>query len=407
MTRHHIYKRSISILKISYPILFGALFSGLIFLFLLKLLPSSKLAVHFYSFVMQQRCRNSESHLHCYTQEIPILMSQPFNLSMEDTFIVTRLVQQQDQSFPYCHVLGHKLGAIELSRNPDNWKELISHCPIGYCNNGCIHGVLQERFKAESFNEEELEAIKPDLTGTLCQPRANWNPTVFEKTECYHALGHLSMYLTNGNIKRSLDLCDEFVLFEKHKPYALNCYDGSFMILYQPLEPEDHALSRGKTPGKDQVISFCNQFINGKKDSCLTESWPLMISELYNPDLMEKFCSGNNISDYNRCYSVLISAITTIHYKFNAEEMKNYCQKLPPKENSKCLEAAALKFVITNYQNIPKAVDMCNKSESLREDSSCFKRIGFYIFSSFKLNSDEYKFACQNLPPKLTKECTI
>jgi len=399
-------KKILHALKQTYPYFIACFFSVLLFLFLLKIIPSSELAIPFYSFIMQQRCNSSKSHLHCYTEEVPNLMSQPFNLSMEDTFKVTRHIQQADQAFPYCHVLGHKIGAKELDRNPGNWRDLISRCPIGYCNNGCIHGILQERFKAESLTDAELDKIKPDLTQALCQPRLNWNPTVFEKSECYHALGHLSMYLTNGDINRSLSLCDEFVSLERHKPYALNCYDGSFMILYQPLEPEDHALSRGKTPRKDQVITYCSQFKDSKKDSCLTESWPLMVTDLYNPLFLESFCAQKNINDYNRCYSVLLSAITTIHFKFDASKIKNYCNQLAPQQNSKCLEAAALKFVVTSYKNIPTAVDLCNFSEKTTTDSSCYKTIGFYIFSSFKDGSEEYNFACNNLPPGLTHSCT-
>ncbi len=45
-------------------------------------------------------------------------------ISMEDTFRVTKIVQELDPAYTYCHVLAHKLSFAESQRKQDDWKEI-------------------------------------------------------------------------------------------------------------------------------------------------------------------------------------------------------------------------------------------------------------------------------------------
>src|SRR5687767_6545836 len=67
-------------------------------------------------------CRTQPNSRPCYDEEIPKLMDE---ISMEDAFKVTALIQKQDDSYWYCHVLSHKLVAREVQADPDNWKEVL------------------------------------------------------------------------------------------------------------------------------------------------------------------------------------------------------------------------------------------------------------------------------------------
>jgi hypothetical protein len=197
-------------------------------------------------------------------------------ISMEDAFQVTGLVQQEDPTYQYCHVLGHELAAREVKKNPDGWKDVVSRCPSGMCSNGCIHGGFQERFRAESFTDQQITSIKPDLK-VICEDRASWHPTGLEQASCYHALGHLTMYLTSGEVGRSLPLCDELSLKSSVRDYRQLCYDGVFMQIFQPLEPEDFALVHGKQPIKETFGAYCDNYSGTQRGSCISEGWPLFL----------------------------------------------------------------------------------------------------------------------------------
>ena len=97
-----------------------------------------------------EKCSSSSYRPSCYDEELPKLMDF---ISMEDALKVAKIVQSQDSSYRYCHVLGHKLSAKEYHKDTDNWKDIIHRCPYGECANGCQHGVLQERFRGEFLTD--------------------------------------------------------------------------------------------------------------------------------------------------------------------------------------------------------------------------------------------------------------
>jgi len=94
------------------------------------------------------KCQSETYSPGCYDREIPKLMDY---ISMEDAFKVTSIVQGEDKTYTYCHVLGHKLAAREIDKDPSKWKEVVTRCPSGICSNGCIHGGFQEKFRSETF----------------------------------------------------------------------------------------------------------------------------------------------------------------------------------------------------------------------------------------------------------------
>ena len=92
-----------------------------------------------------KKCSSASYKPTCYEKEVPMLMD---SISMEEAFQVTRIIQDLDKSYQYCHVLGHELSARETAKDPGKWKDIIPRCPSGLCSNGCIHGAFQERFRA-------------------------------------------------------------------------------------------------------------------------------------------------------------------------------------------------------------------------------------------------------------------
>lgn len=353
------------------------------------------------------KCQSSDYHPGCYDQEIPKLMDQ--GISMEDAFQVTRVVQDEDPSYSYCHVLGHNLAAKEVQKDPIKWKDVVARCPSGMCSNGCIHGGFQEKFRAESLPPDQVDKLKPDLK-TICEDRANWHPTGLEQASCYHALGHLTMYVTNADTNKSVSLCDEISLKADGRDFRQLCYDGVFMQIYQPLEPEDFALVKGKQPNPDQVVNFCGKYSNLPQASCLSESWPLYRKDLMQkPNSLVEFCSKETTLNQQRCYNGLFYVLTA-EFNFDSNRVKNYCLALPSRSvdgsidiQGQCFANAASRMIETDYRNIDKSVELCKQSQS--SQSECFQELVYYSTYNFHQGSPEFSHLCQSLPQPWQNQC--
>lgn len=334
----------------------------------------------------------------CYDREIPKLMDY---ISMEDAFRVTSIVQEKDKTYSYCHVTGHELSAREVQKDPDKWKDVVSRCPTGMCSNGCLHGGFQERFRAETFSDEEIEKLKPDLE-TLCEKRDSWNPTGLEQASCYHAIGHLSMYLTNADINRSINLCEEVAIKLNGRDYSQLCFDGAFMQIFQPLEPEDFALIAGKEVEKEKLYSFCHKFEGKKRDSCWTEGWPLYRSELAEPKGLVDHCS--KADDANRCYNAIIYVMTA-QFGLDSDKVFKYCSGLPDTRSGRCFANAASRMIEVDYRNAQKAIGLCEAGSDFDKNSECLNELLMYSTYNYHVNSEPFLKLCNGLPDPWKLRC--
>ncbi len=345
-------------------------------------------------------CSQSDYRPGCYEKEVPKLMNR---ISMEEAFQVTRLIQQQDSSFAYCHVLGHNLSAQEVSKDPSKWKEVVTRCPSGLCSNGCIHGGFQERFRSDSLDDAQIKQLKPDLI-SVCQPRQSWHPTDLEKSSCYHALGHLAMYITRADINKSLSLCSEITAGDAGNDNSQVCDDGVFMQIFQPLEPEDFALVKGKVPSKSNIQSFCRQFANKAGGSCLTEAWPLSFSQISTPTGLTTYCSQADISEQDRCF-LSLEYVIVAQFKFDLSRLKNFCQELPINRSGACFAHVSSRLIETDFHNISKSVAFCAEGLPFDPENLCYKELLFYSTFNFHPGSVEQKQLCQELPEVWAKKC--
>jgi hypothetical protein len=335
----------------------------------------------------------------CYEEEVPRLMDA-IPISMEEAFAVTRLIQDRDKSYAYCHVLGHNLSAKETAKDPERWKEVVARSPGGMCSNGGVHGAFQERFRTESLTDEQIEIFKPDFKD-VCEPKPNWTPTKLQQATCYHALGHLLMYITEADIHKSTSLCAEITA-----NYAKLCYDGAFMQIFQPLEPEDFALIEGKVPKKEDMASFCSDFEERKLASCWTESWPLHRSEIKAPEGAVEFCTAflKNINDQTYCYRALFYVITA-QTQFDLVKMKTYCSELPGNVDGLCYANVASRLIETDFRNIKLSVDFCSGIDKEAAKRSCFEELLTFSTYNFIPGSKEFFELCNTMPDTWKQSC--
>lgn len=357
-----------------------------------------------YAAKIVEKCSSVQYKPGCYEEEVPKLMD---SISMEEAFQVTRLIQDKDRSYAYCHVLGHELSARETAKDPDKWKDVITRCPSGLCSNGCIHGAFQERFRAEALSSEEIDLLKPDLKH-ICEPKENWQPTGLERGTCYHALGHLLMYISSADINYSIRICKEVSVDMENRDWSQLCYDGAFMQIFQPLEQEDFALVAGKQPKKNELASFCKKFSAEERGPCWNEGWPLFRDEILTPKGLVNFCSRSilkNQAEEDRCYLAMFYVITA-QFQFDLDRMKVFCNGLPVSaRKNQCFANAASRMIETDYRNIPLVINWCSGVLSADGKDVCFQELILYSVYNFHAGSPEFFQLCGGLPEPWKSEC--
>lgn len=349
-----------------------------------------------------QKCRNEKYRPSCYDEEIPKLMDK---ISMREAFDVARVVQDAEgNDYLYCHVLGHNLSARETAKDPSKWKEVVAKCPSGMCSNGCIHGSFQERFRVESFSDEELDKLIPELS-EVCEEKPDWKPTGLEQASCYHALGHLVMYVAGGDIDKSNKVCD-VVSVKEHNNFLQMCYDGNFMQIFQPLEPEDFELVSDIAPKtREEAARFCTKYKGLKKTSCYQESWPLYFHQIMTPDGLVKFCSyTNEPAEQKRCYNGLFYVISA-QFKLDQIKINKFCGELPQSKRGQCFANSASRMIETDYRLADRALFLCEAAKKYGVEDVCYKELVFYANYNYHPGSQESKHLCDSLPNELKEKC--
>ena len=343
----------------------------------------------------------------CYDKEIPKLMDY---ITMEQAFDVTKIVQKTDTEYLYCHVLGHNLSRRETEKDPSKWMDVIARCPATMCNNGCLHGSMMDRYKSESLTDDQIEQLKPDLK-RVCEPRDKWHPTPIEISMCYHAIGHLNMYITNADLTKSADLCDLVGVKEDGRNYVQTCTEGVFMQIFQPLEPEDYALVKNLTPTKDKVVSFCDTFKDNfmRFEACRRESWPLFIDQLMKPISMEKWCSfSNRPYAFKTCQAAIMNMVT-VNFLVNnnqPDKLYDYCSGFSTKAyQGDCFADAAARMMQIDPSYVGKSLEICSIADSRGISEECYKNVAGYGRKTYHPDTKEYIEYCGLMPGKWKKFC--
>jgi len=343
----------------------------------------------------------------CYDKEIPKLMDY---ISMEEAFDITRLVQKEDPQYLYCHVLGHNLSKRETDKDPSKWMDVITRCPATMCNNGCLHGSMMARYKSESLNDEQIEKLKPDIQ-RICEPRGKWKPTPIEISMCYHAIGHLAMYITDADLNKSADLCTIVGTKEDGRNYVQTCTEGVFMEVFQSLDPEDVALVAKIKPTKDKVDQFCGAFKNDfiKFEACHRESWTLFQDELKDAKSLEKFCSfSDRPLSYKTCQAAMMNHFT-VEFVIDGNDMNkldNFCMGLDIETHKRdCYAYAAGRLVQIDPEYTDKGLLVCNLAKKRGLERECYTVLSEYGKRTFHVDTKEFKEYCAKMPDTWNDYC--
>lgn len=344
------------------------------------------------------KCFEAKDVAKCYDNSISDLMKK---ISMEEAFFVTSQIQQRDKRYPYCHVLGHRLASIETKKDVSKWKQVLARCPVGVCSNGCVHGAFQEKYRTDLGAFETLELSVEELRD-VCDPREDWNPSGLERGSCYHAIGHLLMYISNADINLSLKICDD-IGSKPDGDFRSVCYDGAFMQIYQPLEQEDKELIVGKEVNRQSVDTFCKQFTNLKLESCVIESWPLYSDEIQTAKGVQGFCSKLAGESMMACYRDVFY-LAPIQFGFDQRFMAKYCSQFENDLGSMCAGTMASRILEIDYNNFEKAINFCEIFES-KQQKDCLESLVNYADFAIARQKDKYDTFCNIIKERHGIDC--
>ncbi len=362
-------------------------------------LPKQKLPLEILANRVIAKCKHENPTETCYNTEIPKLMRL---MSMEEAFAVTSLVQERDPSFPYCHVLGHKLASIETQKNPDKWRDVVAKCPSGICSNGCVHGAFQEKYKEETLTGTSFTEAKNEF-GDLCEANSNLTLTGLTQGSCYHALGHLLMYVTGADINKSVATCDEIAKKSDGRDFTSLCYDGAFMQIFQPLDTDGKSLVRNFNIDAGNAWDFCKQFFSDKRNSCWQESWPIFLMQITTPMGLQGFCSKLNPSDRQDCF-VNAFYIMPIQFRFNKSNINSYCSGFVEELQKMCFAMTASRILEIDKRNGKEVVDFCSQLSGVNK-AGCFDQVVKDANFDFLPDSLERANLCSQLPDTWRNKC--
>ncbi len=349
-------------------------------------------------------CKQASDKTSCYEKEIPTTIASPASLSLEEAFAVTQLVQKQDRGYPYCHSLAHKLTAMEEKRFPQSWKSIMTRCPLSACNYGCLHGALLAHFRKETFNSSDINQALRDLVD-FCEPRDDWQPTRLDVSMCYHAIGHVMMFLASGKPAVALDLC-QAVGTTKTEPNKYEiCAEGVFMTLLYPNAADIPI--KMSPPTKENVAAYCRQFGQKEQDVCLRESASLFEKDLVTAPAILSFCKKmHQKASVEKCLGTVFNRTTDAAYQRAnpIDAIAGLCKTFPVPFSGSCFGLSAQRIIQTDLSFVSDAVALCSRAGDDARPA-CFQALIAYKPFLFPRQAPQAISFCRALPPPWEDEC--
>ncbi len=370
----------------------------------LRVYSAAPVSLERYAHAVVDQCAQAQNRSLCYENEVPKLLDR--GVSFEDTFAIAEEIQRLDTSGEYCHNIGHRLGATEVAKDPSKWKEVARRTPQGVCLSGGLHGAFQERFKTDFLALEKVPAFLEEVQG-FCDfdPQAPSSPAVLFM--CSHGLGHLFMFITDGALERSIGLCAA-VRFKDaggvtRDGQELSCYDGIFMQLFEPHEPEDYALIGNNGQTKETVGAFCKTFSGAVEAACVARSASLFYKELSKGPPHPLDCGVLDVSRRDLCRGTQLRLFARDTY-FNMDAADAYCATYPQEKRGWCY-ASAGSYAFMAGHDYDQSFTYCGRAATAGVGDQCYQALSIMIPYSFMQEEHLRLELCAKLPPPYALKC--
>lgn len=132
--------------------------------------------------------------------------------------ILRKESSKDKQTLALCHDILHVIGHTAYDKY-GSFKEAVKY-QSDFCNSGYIHGLFESYFNSI---ENPLVGLSEQCSDFGAGKRQ------FDLWQCHHGIGHGFMYLTGGDLDKSLQLCRDGL----QKPEAVSsCQNGAYMEMF-------------------------------------------------------------------------------------------------------------------------------------------------------------------------------
>lgn len=351
-------------------------------------------------------CADAEYRPSCYEERVPALLNA--GVPYEDTFEVAYEIQKLDTSGEYCHNIAHRLGATEVAKDPALWKDVIRRTPHGKCLNGGIHGAFQERFRASELASAHIPSFVNEMQD-LCTVRTDLPSSPGDIASCVHGIGHLFMFVTDGNVQDSISMCQAMSFDEDvgvtEIGQEISCHEGIFMQLFEPHEPEDHALIVGQEQSKETVGAFCTSFDGLPLTACLARSAAFFYENpgagapnapdcsILETERLQRACQGTQVRIFAR------------DTFFDLTAAREYCGTLPKSKVGWCYAMSGSYAFTLGYFDSEQPFLFCKQAELQGSGASCYDELSKIIAYTFAKNDLATDALCSRLPAPYDDLC--
>ena len=261
-------------------------------------------------------------------------------------------VLNQDLS---CHSQAHNLGRVIYAHT----KDLAAGTMIcqNKCSSGCVHGVLMAMFnemrgKELSYQpgvDPSIKMLTPDMRSQISQMCKRSEITRYTGIgNCYHAVGHALLALTDYDIPQALKLCDIF------EPYGIGaqyyCATGVYMEEEITLGKSDSRFFPTGASSTDPSLYPCDQY--EYPAACYRYKINLLFTFPDDSEKVTALCLRLTGAQQTGCFHGIGFSGAYLIYK-NPDALNMVCGSGSEEDKRMCIEGA---FGIINVHDKSKGI---------------------------------------------------
>jgi hypothetical protein len=350
------------------------------------------------------KCMKTGDSSSCYSVELGKVVNAR---SLADAITVLKKVQEKDIDTLYCHFIAHKVTRAAVLKDPENWLDLFSQIDMAGCSNGYFHGILEGYlYKHPEFvlNATSIEKIcsqiQPAASDELERDRAPGN--------CGHAVGHILLVESLGEIDRALVVCSSL----KHE-FKYPCFRGVFMETTERETLVMHEISEDLVWDKKNTLEIqelCSTFNEDIKRACLQSLAPMYatISE-GNYEMLYEYCQSQRaLEDKELCFiegAGYMAFLLAREIVDTPNSLPQLCKPLFSNTQSyrSCVRGVTSYIINGSPRFIDKLHSFCSYMES-QEARLCYKEVATQL--SNRYGKSTLKSFCDNAPSEYKTTCT-
>ncbi len=288
--------------------------------------------------------------------------------------------------FSFCHSTTHFIGREAYSK----YKSVSKAFEQGSfsCHGGYYHGVLEGYLKNYLDSEQKSEDYLKQKIFEACGRQSDYS-TPLLYSECLHGIGHGVMFVTDGELPESLQLCDSL-----NDTLANTCYGGVFME--NSTSNTTHYLS--KYLKTDDPMYPCDILGDRYLDQCYRYQ-SAYFGMLTKKDLpkMINLCYQVPVKYHYQCF--LNIGTGEVGYVRDPKDMKAACDLISDKQNKDYCVEGVITELSARYVNEPSyMIDFC-KVVDLDNKKTCYSQIGIHI-RGWTIDKNKLSAICHQIADK-------